>query len=257
VDRDAAAKRIDAVTSRLHHYDRSQLSFQLVEIVGELSYLRHGIEVREGAVVLDVGANVGVATLLFALHCGAGAVHCFEPVAPIAALLRENVRGLPACKVHEYGLSRAPGRATITYYPQSAAMSGLYADPCRDRAMAERVLINFGATLEQAKGRIADRYEAQTLSCELRTLSEVLREEGLERIDLLKIDVEGAELDVLDGIEPPDWPKIAQIVLEVHDEGARGETTRRRLEQHGFEVEDEQDPAMRGTPIRLLYATRP
>ena len=74
MDRDAGAKRIDAVTSRLHHYDRSQLSFQLVEIVGELSYLRHGIEVREGAVVFDVGANVGVATLLFALHCGAGAV---------------------------------------------------------------------------------------------------------------------------------------------------------------------------------------
>ena len=62
---------------------------------------------------------------------------------------------------------------------------------------------------------------------------------------------------MLDGIEPPDWPKIAQIVLEVHDEGARGATTRRRLEQHGFEVEDEQDPAMRGTPISLLYATRP
>ena len=243
--------------SRLHHYDRSQLSFQLVEIVGELNYLRHGIEVREGAVVLDVGANVGVATLLFALHCRAAAVHCFEPVAPIAALLRENVRGLGACKVHEYGLSRAPGRAAITYYPQSAAMSGLHANPARDRAMAEQVLINFGATPEQAKGRLADRYEVQTLSCELRTLSEVLREEALERIDLLKIDVEGAELDVLDGIEPPDWPRIGQIVLEVHDEGSRGETTRRRLEQHGFHVEHEQDPAMRGTPVRLLYATRP
>ena len=105
-------------------------------------------------------------------------------------------------------------------------MSGLYADPYRDRAIAELVLINFGATIEHAKGRIADRYDAQTLSCALRASSKRCARNRIERIDLLKIDVERAELDVLDGIELPDWQNIAQIVIEVHDEGARAATSR-------------------------------
>ena len=38
-----------------------------------------------------------------------------------------------------------------------------------------------------------------------------------EKIDLLKIDVEKGELEVLNGIEDADWPRIHQIVMEVHD----------------------------------------
>ena len=76
----------------LHHYDPAQVWYQLEEIVGDRTYLRHGIQVREGDVVLDVGANVGVAALFFALECGAGRVHSFEPVAPLFELLRPNTR---------------------------------------------------------------------------------------------------------------------------------------------------------------------
>jgi len=45
----------------------------------------------------------------------------------------------------------------------------------------------------------------------------VLREHGVEQIDLLKIDAEKAELDIINGIDDHDWPKIKQIVLEIHD----------------------------------------
>ena len=36
-------------------------------------------------------------------------------------------------------------------------------------------------------------------------------------MDLLKIDVERAEKEVLQGILPSDWPKIRQVAMEVHD----------------------------------------
>jgi len=49
----------------------------------------------------------------------------------------------------------------------------------------------------------------------LRRLSDVIATEGVERIDLLKIDVQRAELDVL-SIESEDWAKIQQM-MEVHD----------------------------------------
>ena len=186
------SERIDALARRLSHYDPSQLTFQIAEIAGDQTYLRHGVVVRPGDVVIDAGANVGVAAAFFAEHCGASRVHCFEPVAPVCELLRRNVRDLPACVVHELGLSDAPRHAEITYYPGAAAMSGLYADPQRDEALVRTVLANFG--VEDARERLAGAYEATTLTCELTTLSAFLRETELERVDLLKIDVERAEL---------------------------------------------------------------
>lgn len=43
------------------------------------------------------------------------------------------------------------------------------------------------------------------------TVSALISELSLERVDLLKIDVEGAELDVLRGIDQKDWPTIRQV----------------------------------------------
>jgi L-glutamate---[L-glutamyl-carrier protein] ligase len=213
--------------------------------------------VREGDLVLDVGANVGVAAVFFATECGAGTVHCFEPVGPICDLLRENVAPYPACVVHEVGLSRSPGRAEITFYPGAAAMSGLYADPERDRAIVRAALVNLGATEEEADERLGGAYEARTLSCELTTLSAFLREEGIDRVDLLKVDVERAELDVLAGIEERDWPLIRQLAVEVHDERGRLAALAGELRERGFSVASEQDRALRGTDVHLLHATRP
>ena len=255
-DGDDRFRRIEALGTMLRHHDASQLWFQLAEIAGDQTYLRHGVAVHEGDVVLDVGANVGVAAAFFASQCGAGVVHCFEPVAPLCELLKENLAQLPACIAHEYGLSSTAGRAEITYYPRSAAMSGLYADPDRDRAQVATVLMNLGLSAEEAAERLEHRYESQTLTCELRTLSAVLREQCLEHVDLLKIDVERAELDVLRGIELRDWPSIGQVVIEVHDEDRGCAVIDSELRSHGFQVTVEQAPEMRGTAIRMLYATR-
>lgn len=252
-----AQERVAALGRLLHHYDPSQLTFQLAEIAGDRTYLRHGVRVRPGDVVLDVGANVGVAAAFFATQCGAGAVHSFEPVAPLFALLRENVAALQACVPHPYGVADRCGEAEITFYRGAGAMSGLYADPERDRGLVRRALANFGIEGVEAEAQLAGRYEPQTLRCELRTLSSFLRDAPIDRVDLLKIDVERAELDVLAGVEEHDWPRIAQVALEVHDEDGRAATVAGTLVERGFRVATEQDAAMRGTSVVMLYATRP
>ena len=89
---------IEMLKRALRHPDPPQLWYQLQEIVERRTYLQHGIEVREGDVVLDVGANIGVAAAFFAEECGAGAVHSFEPVEPIFELLRENLSQLPGLR---------------------------------------------------------------------------------------------------------------------------------------------------------------
>ena len=74
----------------------------------------------------------------------------------------------------------------------------------------------------------------------------MMREEGLERIDLLKIDVQRAELDVLEGIQEQDWEKIEQVVMEVHEgEGGGVRRVVEKLEGHGMRVEVKQEERWR------------
>lgn len=252
----ASQERIDRLARRLHHPDISQLFFQVAEIAGEQTYVRHGVRVGPGDTVLDVGANVGVAAVFFAELCGASVVHSFEPVAPVCELLRANVAGLDGCFVHEQGLSDVARRARITYYPGACAMSGLYADPVRDREVVRTVLLRNGLSSEQAEESLAGRYEPQILTCELTTLSAFLAHEGVETVDLLKIDVERAELDVLAGVAERDWERIGQVVVEVHDEDGRAAAIGADLGRRGFRVTLDQEPALRGTTTRMLYAVR-
>jgi 31-O-methyltransferase len=255
-ERHSKARGVEGLARLLHHDDPSQLLFQLVEIVGERVYVRHGVEVREGDVVLDVGANVGVAAAFFASECGAGVVHSFEPVEPIFRLLSRNLRQFPACMGHNYGLSSSRRRSPITYYPNADAVSGLYADAGESRLNVLTYMRNIGKSGPEVERQLADRYEAIELECELRTLSSVLRELSLGDVDLLKVDVEKAELDVLRGIEDRDWPRIRQVVAEVHDQRGRARAMEQMLSARDFSVHVDQDPEWAGTPMRMLYATR-
>ncbi len=254
--RDAAQRRVDTLVELLRHPDPSQLLFQINEIARDETYLRHGVRISEGDVVLDVGANVGVAAAYFALVRGAGLVHCFEPVPPVFQLLHENVGHLEACVLHELALGDRVGRAGLTYYPAADAMSGLYADPGRDRELVRTVLVNRGVSPEEAVERLAGRFEPQMFSCELRTLSSILQEEQLASVDLVKIDVERAEPEVLAGLEESDWPRIKQMVIEVHDEDGRADAIAELLATQGFDVANDQEEAMCGTSVRMLYAVR-
>lgn len=205
--------------------------------------------------MLDVGANVGVAAVFFAEECGAGAVHSFEPIEPLYDLLWENTRELPAVVPHRFGLYREACRLQMTYYPDSAAMSGLYADPEGDSALVQRSLVNLGRSREEAAAEVSGRYRAEQVEGELRRLSDVLRDRKIEQVDLLKVDVEGAELDVIAGIDDGDWDRIRQLAVEVHRDVAL-EEMERRLSERGFRVTTEQETALAGTSVRMLYAVR-
>jgi hypothetical protein len=90
----------------------------------------------------------------------------------------------------------------------------------------------------------------------LRTLSEIVDEERVMRIDLLKIDAERSERDVLAGIRAEHWGLIRQVVIEVHDEAGGLDEVQRLLAEHGFQVATEQDPLLKGTALFNVFAIR-
>ena len=53
--------------------------------------------------------------------------------------------------------------------------------------------------------------------CKLVNLSTIVDKHDINIIDLLKIDVEGAEFDVVKGIRDDHWNRIKQVVVEVND----------------------------------------
>ena len=82
--------------------------------------------------------------------------------------------------------------------------------------------------------------------------------QGLDSVDLLKIDVERAELDVLRGVEASDWPKVQQVVMEVHDVGGQlGRVHRLLRGTAGFrQCIVEQDTLLAGSTLHNIYCKR-
>ncbi|MFC8616108.1 amino acid adenylation domain-containing protein [Micromonospora purpureochromogenes] len=258
---------------RVAGINRHETRYLYDEIFVQQVYLRDGIVLRPGATVLDVGANIGMFSLFVHTVCPDATIHAFEPVPSVADVLRRNVTefGVPAT-VHGFGLSRAAGEVSFTYYPGYSMMSGhaAYADPDAEVAVIKRYLANerdAGADerdvlLDRADELLAERFAGRELTVPVRPLSAVLDELAPDRIDLLKIDVQRAEADVLAGLEDRHWPLVAQVAMEVHDaagtetEGRLDELTR-LLTERGFDVVTRQDDLLAGTDRHTLHAVRP
>ncbi|HKN82571.1 MAG TPA: amino acid adenylation domain-containing protein [Pyrinomonadaceae bacterium] len=229
------------------------------EIFEDQSYVRHGITLSDESCVLDVGANIGMFSLFVHQRWPGAQVYAFEPIPATYEILETNIN-LHRANVKPYncGLSAQKGRATFAFYPQMSAMSGMYADAAEDERVTRRYLANQDERLiEFADELMAGRFSSEYFECPLKTISEVIRENQIERVDLLKIDVEKSELDVLHGITAEDWPRIKQVVVEVHDQDGRLREVSELLERHGFNVVCEQDPLLAHTSIYNLYGVHP
>lgn len=229
-------------------------------------YTRHGITLRPGDCVFDVGANIGMFSLFILHRFPEVQVYAFEPAPPLFELLRTNTESFGArVRLFPFALADRPGTASLTYYPNTTGMSSFHPDVREERAALAAILENrrragvpgIEELLNQAEDFFAERLRSETFECPLRTLSDVLREEGVDRIDLLKVDVEKSEAQVLAGITELDWYRIEQIAAEVHDIGLRLAEIRQDLESRGFTTTLEQDDLYEGSDRYNVYAVRP
>jgi hypothetical protein len=169
-----------------------------------------------------------------------------------------------------------PGQATLYYRPRLSVVSSLYREPQVDSQSA------IDAMLREAPPDYPHRFSPRVrrllrplmgqfltlistwlaakiidIPCEITTVSQVIRASAVDRIDLLKIDVEGAELEVLLGIAADDWPKIQAVAAEIHDLDNRVQTVRELLESAGFDrIEFSQEWPFEGTSVYMLDAKR-
>lgn len=228
------------------------------EIFVEESYLWNGFPSIVPEVVFDIGANIGLASLFFKQRFPGASVVAVEPGPDTFAALRQNIeQHVPSGVAYNVAVADHDGVARFGYYPGASAESGLYPDQAGETALAKQLLRQSGFSEADAERFSRDRHRLSYVECETVTLSTLIRRTGVDRVDLLKIDVEKAELDVLAGIEPADWAKIRQMALEVHDIDGRLEQVLRLLRGHGFRVGSCQENRLSGTDMHMLFATRP
>ena len=257
----------------IHCVNDYEVGFGWHEIVSD-DLTQHGLALPADGTYVDVGANIGLFCLRLRDLCPTARLLAFEPMPAAFAALQHNatLMGGPI-EVCRMALGATSGQAVFEHYPAISALST--GDPVAGKALADGLrglLFGEGASAEiraiidrtGAHERLDDTafidrlFRTEPVTAEVDTLDAVAARHGITSIDLLKIDTEGQERAVLDGIGPALWPRIRQLLVEVH----RGEeelgSFLAELDGYGYRSVVESHPmAQGGAPVFHIYSHRP
>jgi len=186
-----------------------------MEIFRDQIYERH-FAIANNDLVIDLGANVGMFSI-YASSRTQNRVYAVEPLRENLTVLRSNIRD--------------NGCQNIKILPVAVAGVG---------GFREMLVCSAGSmgTFSAAIYPSALRINVQCI-----TLMELMQREEIQHIDFLKMDIEGAESDILLGLDDETWSKISKIAMEWHGvcfsghpalEIDREEGLLQLLEQKGF-----------------------
>lgn len=157
--------------------------------------------------IVDAGANIGMASLYFANKYPAAKVIAIEPEASNFAMLSQNVR--PYANI----------------FPVHAALWN------RDGEIGINTPCSFESPLSKV-GFVVHEYRGVPVRA--MTVRTLMREMGLQSIDILKVDIEGTEKEVF---ETCDWmDAINCLMIELHDRFKPGSSTAVEAVTEGFLV---------------------
>lgn len=139
-------------------------------------------------VAFDVGANVGEWSTLVRQVAPRASIHAFEIIPDVADELERRCHSF--AKVNRFGLAKKAGNVDVIFSPAEPTRSRMIIDPRVDR-------------------------DFQIKTCPVETGDMYCRREGVQNIDILKVDVEGAEQDVILGFKDTiEASKICVIQFE-------------------------------------------
>lgn len=259
-------------------------------------YFQHGAHVEPGDVVVDVGANVGAFAAAVAGRTeGRVTIHCFEPAAPLFAKLQWNFAHCESLRatrheLHPLALTHAElhgTRRAFYFFTRFPTDSTYDLEPKMDEFV--RYFLRVGESVQCALTPLGGPGRAlgssfrtlltsfcrpdnplwvwsahrvtglRALTCQLASLQRVLDDRDIDNVDLLKIDVEGAELDVLRGCDGA-WPRIQRVAVETHDRGGRAAEVVALLENAGLVIKSCRPPKIArhgGAGQLIVLAERP
>jgi FkbM family methyltransferase len=158
-----------------------------------LERIRQRVKSRANAAAVDAGAFIGTHSTYFAKFCGLSPVLAFEANPDTVPLLKHNI---------------AVNHLTDTVIPISKALGASPGHAVVDCAQSDN---QGGSAVSFVSEERPDSVEVSTIDIEVRALSG-----GVSNIALIKIDVEGAELAVLEGAMKTIRACRPVLCIEVH-----------------------------------------
>lgn len=225
------------------------------EIFIDQPYLKNGLHVNNESVVFDVGANIGLFSIYLGLTYPNVSIYAFEPFENICDCIEKNksIYSLNLT-VKRIGLSDKPGIRKFSYYKNVTSMSSYNHDE-KEHASLVRSAINHNST-EAINTIVKEKLNHEYIDCHVETISQQIDRDSLTKIDLLKIDTEGAELDILMGVNDKHWQLIEQIVVEVNNTNNKLEHILKLLVSKGYHTDYEKLIKYAGVDLYMVYATR-
>jgi FkbM family methyltransferase len=139
-------------------------------------------------VIVDLGGNVGFSAVYFAMRFPQAQIFTLEPDPAAFRSLLKNTEPFPS--IRPFPLAAAAENGTLTLYSSTSS------------------------TMSSSMYRRSQHVESHRV--EAITLDEFLSREGIDAVDILKIDIEGAEFDVLRSTRCLD--RVRFVIGEVHED---------------------------------------
>lgn len=224
-------------------WKRDKHTIQLTEWeTNEVFFKKEFSRIEKGWVVIDVGSEYGYYAIKAGLIVGdEGKVLAIEAHPKNCSLLKKNIRlynlanrVIPICKAvgKEKGMAKlhetiSPGSTSII--PRQSPFAAN-----KNRLLMWLELAKRGDLLNV----ILKRFTSVSYAVPVDTLDGIAEEYGLKKINLVKIDVEGAELDVLRGSRDMLEKHKPVVLVEVHHFGMKWnpETLYRLLQKAGYRL---------------------
>jgi FkbM family methyltransferase len=171
---------------------------------GSVDFLQHFLQPED--VVFDAGANLGYYALIASLAVSKGEVHAFEPVPSTYERLQGTLALNPRVRnvvANQIAIAKASGQMEIHTF------TGLHHGYSSLSTLGRKDIVSHTVVA--------------------RSLDDYVAEQRIRRVDFLKVDVEGAEAQVLAGATAVLGKWAPSVMLEVNFESARS---------NGFEPAD-------------------
>ena len=144
-------------------------------------------------VIFDIGGNIGITSIYLASIFPEAKIYTFEPLPENFEILKKNIQNYKNIEAFNIGLGSKNGNFKVYLTEDSENFGGFsfYTDPVT--------------------------YSSDTfVSCEVKSVNEIIKKLQIKSIDLIKIDTEGAEYDILMAIKEDFLSQTSWITGELH-----------------------------------------
>lgn len=154
-----------------------------------------GYSIKEGMTVIDLGGNIGMVSVYLSKKIGmSGEVYVYEPDDRNFLLLNENIKinGASNTKAIQKGIWKSEG--TLAFYDGG----------------------NYTSSFHETNYIEQDSGQYNVVNVPVTTLDNEVKRIGMKKLDLIKIDIEGSEVEALEGAAETLQRFHPDLIIETH-----------------------------------------